>query len=206
MTDALRPSELFALRWKSFDGSKLKITETVYKGRIRTWGKTDKSLGDVHLPQGLAADLRLWKRDSPDPSPNTFIFPNSKNGFIDTGNYRRRVLNPLGEKLGLPKLNFQVLRRTIATLEQKKGSVKDIQAHLRHAKADTTANEYMQELPESVRQMVDSVYGELKVGRKRAAGSVYLPPNANKRENRAAARSDLLPNATKRKRGGSASD
>lgn len=25
------------------------------------------------------------------------------------------------------------------------GSVKDIQAHLRHAKADTTANEYMQE-------------------------------------------------------------
>ena len=30
MTDALRPSELFALRWRSFDGSRLKITETVY--------------------------------------------------------------------------------------------------------------------------------------------------------------------------------
>ena len=85
MTDALRPSELFALRWNSFDGSKLTITETVYKGRIRTWGKTDKSLGDVHLPQGLADDLRLWKRDCPDPSPNAFIFPNSKSGFIDTG-------------------------------------------------------------------------------------------------------------------------
>jgi len=50
----------------------------------------------------------------------------------------------------------------MATLAQKKGSVKEIQAHLRHAKADTTANEYMQELPESVKQMVDSVYGELK--------------------------------------------
>jgi hypothetical protein len=34
------------------------------------------------------------------------------------------------------------------------GSVKEIQAHLRHAKADTTANEYMQELPESVKGMV----------------------------------------------------
>jgi len=45
------------------------------------------------------------------------------------------------------------------------------------------------ELPESVKQMVDSVYGELKVGRKRAAGSC-----------------NLLPNATKRKRGGSVSD
>jgi integrase len=130
MTDALRPSELFALRWKSFDGSKLKITETVYKGRIRTWGKTDKSLGDVHLPQGLADDLRLWKRNCPDSSSDAFIFPNSERGFIDTGNYRNRVLIPLAEKLGLPKLNFQVLRRTMATLAQKKGSVKDIQAHL----------------------------------------------------------------------------
>src|SRR5271165_484188 len=100
MTDALRPSELFALRWKSFDGSKLAITETVYKGRIRTWGKTEKSLGDVHLPQGLAEDLRLWKRDCPDQSPNAFIFPNSKSGFIDTGNYRNRVLSPIAEKLG----------------------------------------------------------------------------------------------------------
>lgn len=71
-------------------------------------------------------------------------------------------------------MNFQVLRRTTATLAQKKGSVKDIQVHLRHAKADTTANEYMEELPESVKQMVDSVYGELRGGRKRAAGSVYL--------------------------------
>jgi len=65
---------------------------------------------------------------------------------MDTGNYRNRVLNPLAEKLGIPKLNFQILRRTMATRAQKMGSVKDIQAHLRHAKADTTANEYMQEV------------------------------------------------------------
>ena len=44
------------------------------------------------------------------------------------------------------KRNFQVLRRTMATLAQGKGSAKDIQAHLRHAKVDTTANEYMQEV------------------------------------------------------------
>lgn len=48
--------------------------------------------------------------------------------------------------VGLPKLNFQVLRRTMATLAQGTGSAKDIQAHLRHAKVDTTANEYMQEV------------------------------------------------------------
>ena len=95
---------------------------------------------------------------------------------MDTGNYRNRILTPLAEKLGLPKLNFQVLRRTMATLAQGKGSVKDIQAHLRHAKADTTANEYMQDLPESVERMVESMYEELMGGQ--AAASADLLPNA----------------------------
>jgi hypothetical protein len=39
--------------------------------------------------------------------------------------------------------------------------VKEIQSHLRHSRADTTANEYMQELPESVQQMVGTVYAML---------------------------------------------
>ena len=95
---------------------------------------------------------------------------------MDTGNYRNRILNPLAEKLGLAKLNFQVLRRTMATLAQRKGSVKDIQAHLRHSKADTTAKEYMQELPESVGRMVESMYEELMHGQ--AAASADLLPNA----------------------------
>jgi integrase len=79
-------------------------------------------------------------------------------GFLDTSNYRSRVLKPLAESLDIPKLNFQVIRRTIATRAQSLGSVKDIQSHLRHSRADTTANEYMQELPESVQQMVGTVY------------------------------------------------
>lgn len=42
------------------------------------------------------------------------------------------------------------------------GSVKDIQSsHLRHSRTDTTANEYRQELPESVQQMVGTVYAML---------------------------------------------
>jgi integrase len=171
MTEALRPSELFALRWRSFDDvDALSITETIYKGKIRPYGKTDGSLTDVHLPSGLAEELRLWKQETATKSRNgsvsqdAFIFPNSRGGFLDTGNYRNRVLNPLAEKLGLPKLNFQVTRRTMATQAQAMGSVKDIQAHLRHAKADTTANEYMQELPESVKRMVGSVYTMLTKG------------------------------------------
>ena len=159
MTDALRPSELFALRWKSFDNvNTLSLTETVYRRQLRPFGKTTKSLGKMHLPDGLANELKLWKRQSADPSPDAFIFPNADGGLIDTANYRSRILGPLAEELGIPKLNFQVLRRTMATRAQNLGSVKDIQSHLRHSRADTTANEYMQELPESVQQMVGSVY------------------------------------------------
>jgi len=60
------------------------------------------------------------------------------------------------------------------------GSVKDIQAHLRHARPDTTAHEYMQALPESVQAMVGSVYLMLTKGGEEKAPSEDLLPNATK--------------------------
>ena len=41
MTDAVRPSEFFAIRWRTFDGENtLDLTETVFRGEIRPFGKT----------------------------------------------------------------------------------------------------------------------------------------------------------------------
>jgi integrase len=56
----------------------------------------------------------------------------------------RKSLRALASKLGLAKLNFQVLRRTMATLAQTKGGAKDVQGIVGHSKADTTVNVYMQ--------------------------------------------------------------
>ena len=107
MTEALRPSELFALRWRSFDNcNTLSITETVYRRTIRPFGKTPGSLSKVHLPEGLASELRLWKLECVDRSPEAFIFPNADGGCIDTANYRFRALKPLAEKLGIEKAEF----------------------------------------------------------------------------------------------------
>jgi hypothetical protein len=47
--------------------------------------------------------------------------PEADGGFMDTSNYRSRVLKPLADSLGIPKLNFQVTRRTIATRAQSLG-------------------------------------------------------------------------------------
>jgi integrase len=84
---------------------------------------------------------------------------------MDTGNYRKRVLHKLARELELPKLTFQVIRRTIATLAQKKGTVKDVQGLLRHSRAATTTDVYMQEIPESVRATVNAIHQELRMKR-----------------------------------------
>jgi integrase len=171
MTETFRPSELFALRWSGFEMAcrTLTVSQTAYRGKLRQYGKTKKSLRTVHLPEGLANELWLWKQECPDASPDAFIFPNSrkrngamKNGFIRTDNYRACVLKKLTEQLQLSKLNFQMLRRTIATLAQTKGNVKDVQGILGHTKADT-ANIYMQTIEEGVKLTLDAIYAELTV-------------------------------------------
>jgi len=198
MTDALRPSELFALRWRSFDNhNTLSITETVFRRKLRPFGKTVKSLGNVHLPDGLAAELLGWKAECPDPKPNAFIFAAENGGVMDIGNYRNRVLQPIADDLKLPKLNFQVLRRSTATQAQRLGSVKDIQAHLRHSRADTTANEYMQELPDSVKEMVGSVYDLLtKSEQAQADGGKSATKLLQRSTAERHGSPNLLPNAT----------
>jgi len=176
MTNALRPSELFAFRWLCFEYEErtLEIKETVYKGKIRSFGKTKGSLTTIPVAEDLADDLVAWRRLSqeqydrkrrkrgPPPSdPRAFMFPGRTGSFMDTGNYRKRVLHGLAVKLGFPKLTFQVIRRTIATLAKDKGHVKDIQGMMRHSRVATTTDVYMQSLHEGVRSTVNSIHTEL---------------------------------------------
>ncbi len=184
MTNALRPSELFALRWKCHRVSAISLTlvETIYKGKIRAYGKTKGSLAEVPIASELSDDLLHWRQASQEqydrskqrhnmsPSePDAFIFPNRDGSFLDSSNYRKRVLHKLAKELALPKLTFQVIRRTIATLAQRKGTVKDVQGMMRHSRVATTTDVYMQELPEGVRATVDSIHQELNGTLKRLA-------------------------------------
>ena len=194
MTNALRPGELFALRWQCFNHAEctMRLAERVYKGKIRLWGKTRKRLGS--RPRSERTSRRPCGSGSsivPIRLRKAFIFPNKKGGFMDSNNCRNRVLHWLAQKLDLPKLTFQVIRRTIATLAQKKGTVKDIHGVLRHSRSATTTDVYMQEIPESVQKTVDAISAELR-----------LLPNL---EEVADGTRVLLPNATKLKSGVSAS-
>ena len=44
---------------------------------------------------------------------------------------------------------------------QKHGSMKDVQAHLRHASITTTGNSYVREIPETVRAAVNATTNEI---------------------------------------------
>lgn len=165
-TVGLRPSELFALRRRSFIGSQLHITETVYRGKIRDYGKTHGSMTTVDLSDSLARLLTDWLARQEKKSPESFIFQNADGGFLHKDNYLHRVLYPLREGqsagiTGIRKLNFQILRRTFSTLAQTHGTVKDVQRQMRHSKPDLTAAIYMQPIPESVRSMTSTMYEEL---------------------------------------------
>ena len=165
---AVRPGELFAFRWQSFgrlpNGRHvLKVSETIYKSKIRPWAKTEGSEGDVALPLRLAAELAHWRTLTDWPGDRDFIFPNSKGGSLDYENFEARVLAPIRIQLGLERLNFQILRRSYATLAVggRKGTTRDVQTMLRHARPDTTLENYVKDVPESVYAMSDAMYEEI---------------------------------------------
>lgn len=208
MTNALRPSELFGLKWGCFDPELcvIEIKETTYKGKIRPWGKTKASLTKVPIARQLAEDLVAWreqsremqqrrkrKRGLPVDDPEAFIFPGRHGGFIDSSNYRRRVLHKVAKELGLPKLTFQVIRRTIATLAKDKGHVKDIQGMMRHTRLATTTDVYMQALESGVRSTIDSIHDELSAAGTSGSGSSAGPVQARSSQGTATTGSGAAP-------------
>lgn len=64
--------------------------------------------------------------------------------------HRRQAWHP--EKL----VTFQVMRRTVGTDLQKHGTMKDAQQILRHANIQTTGNVYLQHIPTSVMEAINS--------------------------------------------------
>ncbi|MDE1178072.1 MAG: tyrosine-type recombinase/integrase [Edaphobacter sp.] len=167
MSNALRPSEVFPLRWRCLleADRALDIQETLYKGKIRSYGKTKSSITQVPLADQLFCELLEYReelrRKGKDVSPDAFMFGGRFGQPMDPSNFRKRVLHKIAEKLALPKLTFQVIRRSIATLGKSKGHVKDIQGMMRHSKASTTTDIYMQSLEPEVRTAINSIYGEL---------------------------------------------
>ena len=99
---------------------------------------------------------------SDDAEPESFIFPSTRGTAINTNTFLYRVLKEAGKKIGIGGLTHQMLRRTCSTYTAPLTSVKDVQAHLRHATSRTTLDHYIKPVPESVRVAVESLDHLLK--------------------------------------------
>lgn len=151
----LRPGELFALRWDDWEPGALQIDERIWQGRLSS-PKTRRSASYVALPEGLDKAITDWKKQCGEVDLRDWMFPGENGRSLTAGTWLRENLKPLAKGCNVAFVNFQVLRRTFATLIQKHGSVKDAQAQLRHASPNLTVGVYMQAIPESVKEAVNS--------------------------------------------------
>lgn len=168
----MRPSELLALRWKDvnlIDGT-LTITRTIYRGTERAFTKTTEE-GETPrllLPAGAVEALTQWHAVQWDyeekdrhNEPDDYVFPAPDGGFWWKENYQRRVLSEIAKRAEVPRVNFQIIRRSVGTWVNALGSMKDAQAVLRHKKMETTANVYAQAVDETVRNTLEKMDAKL---------------------------------------------
>jgi len=153
---ALRPEELFALRWNDKGANSLRIDEAVTQRLELKEPKTPTSDGIVYVPASLDAEIESY-RATINPHPTDFIFPSESGGPMSSNNYVKRNLKRIANCAGIDAVDLRCLRRTCATHMQKTGSVKDAQAHLRHSDPTITAAVYQQTIPEEVRRSVEEL-------------------------------------------------
>lgn len=162
----MRPSELFALRWRDVSLSKgtLVLRETIYRGQLRPFTKTtdEGEIQTLALPEPAVQALTEWHAaqwEWPEKDrhngQNDFVFPAPDGGFWWKENYQRRVLNEIAKRAEIPKVNFLTIRHTVATWASSLGTLKDTQTILRHKRAETTANHYVMAIDKTVRETLE---------------------------------------------------
>ena len=105
--------------------------------------------------------LAEWGERSNPSCDQHFIFPNADGGVYRLDNYRADVLKPALKKVAdetdITGIDFRACRRTCGTHRSQYGGVKEVQAHLRHARATTTLDIYIQEIPAAVTTVVEKL-------------------------------------------------
>ena len=112
----MRPGEILALWWQHIDGGQISVRQRIYKGTLDS-PKSNRSYRIVALSEGLRQVIAKWRSVCPDTSPQAWVFPSETGKTpISRENCWRRNIAPKLEEVGLGWVNFQVMRRTHATL------------------------------------------------------------------------------------------
>jgi integrase len=144
----LRISEILALRWSDIDSANscIRVTRAYVYGRFGP-PKSRASKRPVPLHPLLAASLEEWRKETPYPTHDDFVFPS----FRLKGKKPPRAnmlvadhLQPAARKAGISgQIGFHTLRRTLASALVANGSdIRLVQELLRHSNPVITLDAY----------------------------------------------------------------
>jgi integrase len=152
----MRPGEVFGLLWGRVEQTFAKVEQRIYRGLVDT-PKTHHSVRAAAIAKGLKADLEAWKNQSVLVSDDAYVFPSERGTALSKDNVWRRYMRPKLAAVGLGWANFQVMRRTHATLmRQLKADPKLVADQLGHS-VDVSLNVYAQSPVESRLALVNEL-------------------------------------------------
>ena len=123
--------------------------------------KTNQSFRKVALSKGLLADVENWRSKAVDP--DGWVFPSEAKTPMSRDNCWRRNIQPHLAGAGLGWMNFQVMRRTHATLMNGLGVDGKLVADQLGHSLDVNQNVYTQSPVESRLGMVNQLEKSLLI-------------------------------------------
>ena len=138
-----RQGELVGLKWTDVDwfNNQINIKRTFNNG---SWydTKTETSNRKIDLGPSMMAELKGWCVACP-PNDLDLVFPNEAGKPLDHWHIIDRYFLPALRTAGCPKIRFQDLRHTYASLLLEQGeNIKYIQSQLGHSSPTVTLNIY----------------------------------------------------------------
>jgi integrase len=161
ISNALRPSELFPLRWRCFreETHTLDIQETVYEGKIRPYGKTKGSLTHVPIADILAGEIVEYREECRKDGKRRFSGRLYVSGPLrgTDGFEQLSASRPAqtAQRAGRPEAELPRNPSNYRHSRQDQGTPQGYQPLMRHSRLATTMEIYMQSLEKEVRTAIN---------------------------------------------------
>lgn len=150
----LRPGEMLGLRWGDLDldadPASVRVRRTLDTHRAPRFGppKSAASRRTVALhfeaADAFVSQRRMLAEEGLPSGPKSLVFPSTQGTPMQSGNLRRRHLQPDLERAGLPRLTLHELRHTFASIMLHEWHVPPaiVQQALGHASIKMTMDTY----------------------------------------------------------------
>ena len=158
----LRPGEIFALRCADIDKGYADIRQRVYRGLLDT-PKTANSQRWAAFGDALSIWLRFWLELLPAKGPGDWLFPSERGTPLRKDNCWLRHFAPRLKPLHLEWANFQVMRRTHASLLDQLGVDPQVRADQMGHSVDVNQNTYTRSSLERRQTAVNALEKALKL-------------------------------------------